>query len=321
MTIPIIDDKKVREVLSVSDCVPVMANAIVAMHHRKMLAPQRSTTALFNRDQHLMVMPGAAANLGVFGVKTLSLYPENPAHGRPAIQGFIMLFDLASGAPIGLVDAASITAIRTAAASAVATKALAREDASTLALIGVGPQAETHLQAMLAVRPVTRVRVIARTTAKAQAFVQRVKSTLSSEIEFCVGSDIAAAVKDTDIICTLTSSRQPVLKGEWLQEGVHINMVGAHTPDTREVDTSVILRSRLFVEQKSTALHEAGDILIPLKSGDISEQSILGELAQVMEGEIDGRLTRHDITAYKSLGNASQDLAAAYEALMRAAPS
>ena len=315
LKIEIVDGQTVRECLPMSTCIQLMSEVLVSHYQKEALVPQRLTSSLFDPDHHLMLMPAALQKPAILGVKTLTLCPDNPQRSLPAIQGLITLFDLDTGTPIALVDAASITLMRTAAASAAATQVLAREDACSLALIGTGRQAESHLQAMLAIRPINRVTVWGRSAEKARVFADRARNNIDRSIDITAATDIAIAINEADIVCTLTGSQNPIIKGEWLKPGTHINMVGAHSSDTREVDADTIKRARLFVEIKSAALKEAGDILIPLRAGEIQENHILGEVAQVILGDIAGRTHANDITAYKSLGNAAQDLAAAAKVL------
>ena len=316
MFIDIIDGATVRKYLSMPDCIRVMADTQLAIYAQKAVLPQRLIVPLPTTTDYFAAMPGAMLSPAVSGAKLVTLYPHNPVVGRPAIQGLITLFNLETGEPIALVDAATITAIRTAAASAVATQVLARDDAQTLLLLGYGTQAQTHLDAMMAVRPIDKVMVWGRSFKKAQAFAVREHARKNVAIEAV--DSVRNAVEAADIICTLTGSHQPIIEGEWLRPGVHLNLVGAHASTAREVDTETIKRSRLFVEIKAFALEEAGDILIPLGEAAINESHIVAEIAQVMLGEIDGRQSEADITVYKSLGNTAQDLAAAYAALTSA---
>lgn len=316
MPIDIVDGTRVRDCLLMPACIRLMRDTMVAIYQHKTVLPQRLVTPLLNNTDYFAAMPGAMLNPAVSGAKLVTLYPHNPVVGRPAIQGLITLFDLETGEAIALVDAATITAIRTAAASAAATQALAREGARILLLLGYGVQAHTHLEAMIAVRPIDQVMVWGRSFEKAQAFAAREQKRINIGIEAV--ANLRCAVQSADIICTLTGSHHPIIEGEWLRPGVHLNLVGAHSPTTREVDSEAIKRSRLFVEIKKFTLQEAGDILIPLREGAFNESHILAEIAQVFLGEFSGRQSETDITAYKSLGNTAQDLAAAYAALTSA---
>jgi len=199
----------------------------------------------------------------------------------------------------------------------MATRALAREDAATLALLGYGVQAEYHLRAMQAVRPLRRVLVWGRSKEKAQAFVEQ--NAARAGIEIHAAPDARTAVEKADIVCTVSSSPSPILEGKWLRPGTHLNLVGAFTPATREVDSETIHRARLFVEIREFALREAGELLIPIEQGELTADHIVGEIADVLTGSIPGRTKPSEITAYKSLGNTAQDLATATYAYERAA--
>jgi ornithine cyclodeaminase len=260
-------------------------------------------------------MPGAISRPGTFGAKLVSFFPGNTNY--PAIQGLIVLFDAATGEPKAVVEAAAVTALRTAAASGMATRELAREDAATLALLGYGVQAESHLRAMQAVRPLRRVLVWGRSMEKARAFAEH--NAARAGIEIHAVADARTAVAEADIVCTVSSSPSPILEGKWLRLGTHLNLVGAFTPATREVDTEAIRRARLFVEIREFALREAGELLIPIEQGELTADHIAGEIADVLTGSIPGRTNRSEITAYKSLGNTAQDLATATYAYEQAA--
>lgn len=316
MPIHLIDRAVVQKNLSMPDCIEVMMEAMVAIHQGQAVLPPRLFIALPGQKERVFgVMPGALVDPEICGTKLLTLYSGNPTQGRPAIQGVIILFDSFTGESVALLDAAAITTLRTAAASAVATRVLARDDARILALFGYGVQAESHLQAMLEVRPIDHVLVWGRSPIKAQAFADQQAQRFKIRIEAV--DEAQAAAEQADIICTLTHSPEPILKGDWLKPGTHINLVGAHTPVTREADTNTVRQSRVFVETKAFALKEAGDILIPLNAGDIEENHIKGDIAQVILREVQGRASVDDITLYKSLGNTAQDLAAAHAVYSR----
>jgi ornithine cyclodeaminase len=210
---------------------------------------------------------------------------------------------------LAIVDATSITAIRTAAVSAVATKLLARDDANDLAILGSGTQARTHLEAMLLARPIRRVRVWSQHPENATRFAERESQRHSIKVE--VMPDARTAVAGADIICTTTSATQPVLLGEWLTAGAHINAVGSSVPFTRELDTAAIVRAHLFVDRRESTLNEAGDFLFPKKEGAINDEHIRGELGEILLGKIKGRELSEEITLFKSLGLAIEDLASA----------
>jgi len=269
--------------------------------------PLRSVVPMGIAGSAFVVMPGALGRPPVFGAKLISYFPKNTS--LPVIQGVIAVFDGESGRLKALVDATSVTALRTAAASGMATRALAREDTRTLALLGCGVQAEYHLRAMRAVRPIEHVLVWGRSLDKAKAFAER--SAAASGLKVEAVPDAKTAVEAADIVCAVTGSPTPVLEGSWLKPGAHLNLVGAFTPTTREADTEAILRARVFVEILEFALRESGDLLIPIAEGRVTAAHVVGEIADVLTGAVAGRQSASDVTAYKSLGNVAQDLATA----------
>jgi ornithine cyclodeaminase/alanine dehydrogenase-like protein (mu-crystallin family) len=307
MAIDVLSGDAVRSCVSMEACIDLMADTMASLSRGEASLPQRSVVGLGTSGNDFIVMPGATGRPAAFGAKLVSFFPRNP--DLPAIQGVIVVFDASSGRPTAIVDAAAVTTLRTAAASGMATRLLARQDATTLALLGCGIQAESHLRAMLAVRDIRRVIVWGRSMAKARAFAERQRSRAG--IEITVVPDAQSAVRQADIICTVTSSPTPVLEGRWIRPGTHLNLVGAFTPATREADTDAICMARLFVEIREFALAEAGELLIPIGQGAITAGHVQGEIADVIAGTVPGRTTPDEVTAYKSLGNVAQDLATA----------
>jgi ornithine cyclodeaminase len=213
------------------------------------------------------------------------------------------------GRLLAIIDASSVTAIRTAAVSGVATQVLARPDAGDLAIVGAGVQAMTHLEAMQSVRSLRRVRVWSRSHERASRFAGRAGRRFGIAVEAV--DDAASCVRGADIVCTVTASHEPVLRGEWLAAGAHVNAVGASQPDARELDTEAVLRARLFVDRRESAIAESGDVLIPIAERAIDLGHVLGELGEVLLGAILGRQAADDVTLFKSLGLAIEDVAAA----------
>jgi ornithine cyclodeaminase len=245
------------------------------------------------------------------GAKLITVFPGNHAAGRDSHQGIVVLFDGASGEPVALMDAASITAIRTAAASALATGVLANADVKTLAVLGSGVQARTHVEGMLAVRPFERVLVWSRSKEHAASLAIRVQSFLEARVDIVVVESAEDAVRAADVVCTVTASREPVLRGEWLRAGTHVNAVGASIPTARELDSRAVGMGRVFVDRRESALNEAGDLLIPMNEGAFGADHIRAELGEVLVGRAGGRGSREEITIFKSLGIAVEDLACA----------
>jgi ornithine cyclodeaminase len=301
------DRGQVEAKLSLSACIDVMDATMQALAKGEAILPLRTHLGLPSGDG-LLLMPSALPHANAVGVKLLSLFMGNPARGLPAIQGVVVLFDAQTGQLQAVADAVSITAIRTAAVSGAATRLLANPDADDLALLGSGTQASSHLSAMLAVRPIRRVRVWSRNFDNACAFAERESDKHDIAIHVC--QEAEAAVVDASIICTCTSATEPVLRGHWVGAGAHINAVGAYTPYMRECDSDLVARARLFVDTRESALAEAGDLLIPLGEGRIGASAFESELGAALLGRVAGRQSSDEITLFKSCGLAVQDLAA-----------
>jgi ornithine cyclodeaminase len=255
------------------------------------------------------MMPAALPAQSAMGVKVISVMPGN--HGTPydSHQGAVLLFETENGRLLAMIDASEITAIRTAAVSGVATKLLANATAGDLAILGSGVQAQSHLQAMHSVRPLRRVRIWSRNSANARAFVERQSKAIDLAIETM--SSAQAAVEGADIICTTTASPDPVLLGEWIADGAHINAVGSSTPKTRELDDTAIIKASLFIDRRESIVNEAGVFLLPKAAGLIDDNHIRAELGEVLAGSATGRKSPQEITLFKSLGIGVEDLAAA----------
>jgi len=256
------------------------------------------------------IMPGAMGERGTFGAKLISVFHQNFARGVPSHQGLVILFDPESGAPVCAVDAGEITAIRTAAASAVATDALGRHDAHQLALLGYGQQARTHARAIRKVRDIQSIIVWGRSRDHARAFADEMQAELT--IPVAIARSVEEAVAETDIVCTLTSSSEPILKGQWVRPGTHLNVVGSGYAGAAEVDNDLVVRSRFIADSREGVLQQGGEFLRAKTAGLIGDDHIVGEIGQVLAGQIQGRRSRQEITVYKSLGHVVQDLATAW---------
>jgi ornithine cyclodeaminase len=263
-------------------------------------------------------MPGNGNIDACFGVKLVSLFPGNPEAGLSSHQGAIVLFEPGHGSAIALMNAGLLTAIRTAAASAVATRSLAHEDCAILAMIGAGEQAEHHLGAMLCVRPSIReLRVVGRRRDKVEVFAVNASKRHPS-LSISVTDDVRTAVDFADIICTVTTSPEPVLMGEWVAPGTHLNIVGASIPSKREIDDEMVARASLFVDYRPSAFAQAGEIISAMASGRITRNHVRGEIGEVLSGKTSGRRSPTEITIYRSLGIVAQDLACAMHCLREA---
>jgi ornithine cyclodeaminase len=314
--IRVINADAVRRVLTIPDCIDAMEAAMIAVARRDVAAPLRQSAPLKDGSGHLGLMPGSALDPPAFGVKVLSALPNNPAAGRPMIQGFLVLFDHTSGAPRAIVDAAAITAIRTAAASGFAVKTLARQDARSHGVIGAGVQAAAHVEAILAAAPtIEETLVFARDSEKAQRMAVAAAARTGRRVRAVASAKEASGC---DIVTTATAAAEPMLQGAWLKPGSHVNLIGSHRPNKREADTAAIARAEVYVDFIDSALAEAGDLLIPMQEGVIDATHIRGEIGAIAIEEAPGRSGPEAITLYKSLGVFAQDLFAAWRVLQRA---
>jgi len=262
------------------------------------------------------LMPAMGRELGCYGAKIAGVHPDNRKRGLPTIQGLVVLFDHATGVPLSVMDGAEITAIRTAAASGLATRLLARPDARTLGLFGTGVQAATHLDAMRTVRAIEEIRVWGVDRDSATCFAAAHSSRTGLAVRAAGTPQEAAAC---DIVCTVTNSATPVLAGGWVRPGAHVNLVGAHSLATREADTELIRSASVYVDLLASMKAEAGDIMIPIGERAITLDHVVGEIGQLLDGNIRGRRGETEITVYKSVGFAAQDLVAAATVLGRLA--
>lgn len=298
--------RELRELAGITDAMPAIDDAMRAHSLRQSIAPQRWTMPL-GPSARMGLMPGALPGKERFGVKILSLFDQATRGDLPSHQGVMLLFDTQDGKPLCALDAASLTALRTAAATAVATRALARPDAETLAIIGCGELAPLHLAAMDAILPLRRVFIWNRTRERAEAFADRHAGRFDS----VVCDSAAAAIRDADVVCTLTAASEPILHGRDFRPGQHVNLVGSSTVDAREVDDELVARSAYFVDCHRHALSQAAELRGAIDRGMVDEHHILGEIGEVLLGRIPGRRHDRDITVYKSLGHVVQDLAVA----------
>jgi alanine dehydrogenase len=303
-----LNKEKIASLLPMSECISVMERMFRALASDECLQPLRSLMWLPDKSGLLGMMPGFAA--GVMGIKVITIFPGNHGTGLPSHQGVVLLFDAKNGNPLLILDAAEVTAIRTAAASAVATRLLAREDAQRIAIIGSGEQAARHIESMLLVRPIREIDLWSRNAHNAKALAATITQKYSIPIK--VHAHPEDAIKEADIICTTTASKEPVVQGGWIAKGAHINAVGSSTPAARELDTAAILRSKLFTDCYESLFMEAGDFLIPQKEGAINNTAVQGEIGEVLIGKKKGREHDEEITLFKSLGIAAEDLFAAW---------
>ncbi len=304
----VVSRKEVEENLKMKECIEVMEETLKALSKGQATQVLRTAMGLYD-DNIFGVMPSYIESQRVVGTKAITVFPKNYKEKKPSHQGVILVFETNNGSLKAVVDGEGITALRTAAVSAVATRALSKEDCKTLGILGTGVQARSHLEAMLLVKDIKTVNVWSIYYDESVNFAKEMSEKFDVEIVPC--SEVEDAVKDADIICTVTAAKTPILLGRWLKPGVHINAIGACGPRDRELDTATVVKSKLFVDRKESTINEAGDYLFPLREGAITEKHILGEVGDVLIEKIKGRRSDEDITLFEAMGLAVEDLAAA----------
>ncbi|MDX1662270.1 MAG: hypothetical protein R3272_00655 [Candidatus Promineifilaceae bacterium] len=263
-------------------------------------------------------MPAFLEESEDLAVKVVSVFPDNSRHGLPTIHGLVLVLDAANGRPLALLEGGTLTAIRTGAGSGAATDLLARPESSVVAIIGSGTQARTQLEAICTVRPIRSVRVYSPNQEHARAFAAEMLGRGPIPNTIVVTEDVETAIDGADIICTATTSSEPVFPGSLLARGAHVNAVGSFRTDMQEVDVETVRRALVVVDSYEAALAEAGDLVVPLEAGEIDESHIHGEVGEIVNGQKEGRRDDKQITYFKSVGIAVQDAAAAGIALTNA---
>jgi ornithine cyclodeaminase/alanine dehydrogenase-like protein (mu-crystallin family) len=303
-----IDREEVARRLTYDICIPLMRDAMIAFSAGETRQLLRSIIPL--AGGHLFgIMPGALGADKVFGAKLISIFPENAAQGRQSHQGVIVLFEPETGTPVCIVHAGEVTAIRTAAASAVATDALARKDAKYLAILGTGEQAITHARALSKVRVFESILLWGRSPERAHALAAKLQPELNTPV--IAAATVQKAVAQADIICTLTAAAEPILKSEWVRPGTHINAVGSSHAGPSEIDNALVAGARFFADSCEGVLQQGAEFLRAKQAGLIDDSHILAEIGEVLAGKAEGRRADDEITIYKSLGHIVQDLASA----------
>lgn len=310
----LISAKEVYSLLSVTECIPLMEQALAALASGKAHQVVRMAMPLEGRNV-LGLMPAAMLENGIFGVKVLSVFPDNARRGVESHQGQMLVFESDTGRLLASADAGAITGVRTAAASAAATKALAREDASALAILGAGLQGRQHVLAMQAVRPIKTVKVWDIRPEAAAAFAKEMAEKTGLTVTACESA--REACLGADIICTLTPAKEPIVDLCDVKVGAHINAVGACTANAREIGSALMGKSRVFVDWAEAAFKEAGDILLAVKDGAMTLETVAGEVGGVIAGTLPGRQSEEEITLFEALGQATEDLIAAQYILSR----
>jgi ornithine cyclodeaminase/alanine dehydrogenase-like protein (mu-crystallin family) len=319
MPIRILSHDDVHRSLPPAACADAMEQVLAALARGELFFPLRSVVRPPGAAGLMGLMPAyRGGNAPLYALKAVCIYPDNPVkHGIDAHQGGVLLYDGETGELTAVVDGAALTSVRTAAVTAVATKALARPESSELAIIGAGSQARAHLAALAAVLPLSRVRVQSRTFAHAQALADEASASHGFPVEAV--ETVADAMRGAHVVVTVSTAREPIVGVEHLEPGMHVNLVGSSISSTREITGAGLARTTLFVDRRESTVNESGDYLMALAEGEIDENHIRAELGDVLAGLAEGRSSADEITAFKSLGIAVEDLAAAELAVANAA--
>jgi ornithine cyclodeaminase len=301
----IIEAAEVFDKLTMKKCMELMRTALTDLESGKALQPIRSINKL-PHDNSFGFMPAYLGDQDYFGAKIITAFHKNLGTKYPSHMGYVMMFESEHGSVVGLADAGAITQIRTGAVSGVATDLLAVADASSLALIGAGAQARSHLEAILLIRDIREVTVYDIKQENAERFCKEMGEKFRVNIRVC--KTVEEAVKDADIICTLTPSKEAYLKAEWVKPGAHVNAVGTFTPTTREVTSELVVKSKLYADQVEAMKKESGEFLIPKQDGLIDDNKITGSIGEVLSGIAQGRTGGNEITLFIALGLAVEDV-------------
>jgi ornithine cyclodeaminase len=310
MKLLVLNQSEIEHLLPMHECITVMTDALMALAKGHVHLPLRMVVRPPEAAGVMALMPAyVAGESAALGVKVINVFNDNPAKGKDSHQGAVLLFAADTGEPLAVMNASAITAIRTAAVSGVATRLLAREDAGNLAIIGSGVQARSHLAAMTCVRSIRQARVASRNFEHAQKFAAEMQPHYTFPIEPL--KTVEAAVRRADLIVTATSSAEPILQRDWIAPGTHLNVVGASQPHAREIDTATMAAASLFVDRHESTLNESGDYVQAARTGAIGPDHIRAEIGEVLIGAKAGRTQPDEITLFKSLGLAVEDVAAA----------
>ena len=306
----VLSEKDVQKLLNIEELIQALEQAHIQYSTGKAVMPVRLVVPLPQIHGRITSMPGYLRQDKALGMKVVTYFQNNPKQDLPAILATIMLFSAETGKLIAVIDGSFITAIRTACASAMATKGLANPSTPVAAILGAGVQARAHIQALCRVKKLQRIKIYSPLGISAERVRQELESEVGVDIE--VVSSAEDTVRGADLVVTVTTAKEPVLELEWLKPGAHINAVGSHRPDLREIDGTTLARSKVVVDSREAVMAECGDILLAIKEKAITENSIHAEIGEVLAGTKPGRTSADEITLYKSVGIAIQDVAAAH---------
>jgi alanine dehydrogenase len=322
MKMRILSSADVRQAVTMAEAIEAVKEAYIQLSAGHAVVPLRTPVPVEKRNGVTLFMPAYLASSDALAAKIVSVFPGNPAQGLPLIYAVVIVMDAETGRPVALMDGTYLTALRTGAASGVATDLLARPNARVAAIFGAGAQARTQLEAVCTVRRIEKVWVYDVSPDAAAAYAAEMKqrgAPIPTDVR--AADSPAQAVRDADVICTATTSTTPVFADGDLKPGVHVNGIGAYTPEMQEVPAETVARAKVVVDSRSASLAEAGDLIIPLRERRITEEDIHGEVGEVAAGKIPSRTTNEEITFFKSVGVAVQDVAVAELILRRAEES
>lgn len=310
---------QVRALVSMTDAIELMKQAFGELSAGRTVSPLRTVIPLPDREADALFMPAFVPAMDALGLKSVNVFRNNPANGLPAIHALVMLVDTETGQPAAIMDGSYLTALRTGAVSGAAADLLARDDSHTVVVIGAGAQGVTQIAAICAVRPIERVIAVDISEPALERLREGIRQDwpdLLDRLEF--STDAATAVRQADIVCTATTARKPVFADSDLRPGTHVSGVGAYTPHMQEVPAETVVRATVVVDALDAALEEGGDLIIPLNQGLVTRDHFSRELGMLVNGDATGRTTREEITFFKSVGNAVQDVVVAKRAVERA---
>ena len=305
----ILSEKEVQSLIAIDELIVALKKAHIQYSAGKAVMPVRLVVALPQIGGRITSMPGFLDEDKALGMKVVTYFQDNPQRELPAILATVMLFSSETGKMIAAMDGTYITTIRTACASAMATQALANPETAVLGILGAGVQARAHIQALSRVRKLKKIKIFSPSGKTALTIKNEMEQSAGVGIE--VAKNAEDTVRESDLLVTVTTAQDPIVKAEWLKPGVHINAVGSHRPDVREIDGATMARSKIVVDSRAAIMGECGDILLAIKENTITETNLHAEIGEVLAGTKPGRSTSNEITLYKSVGIAIQDVAAA----------
>ena len=306
----VLSEQQVQDLIDIDELIDALAQAHIQYSTGKAVMPVRLVAPLPQIRGRITSMPGFLTDDKALGMKVVTYFQDNLRNSLPAILATIMLFSAETGKIIATMDGSYITAIRTACASALATQALANPQTPVLGILGAGVQARAHIQALTRVRKVEKIKLYSPSGTSATAVKQEMEPQVKCAVDAADSAE--STVRDADLLVTATTAKEPIVKAEWLKPGVHINAVGSHRPDFREIDGATLARAKIVVDSREAVMAECGDILLALNEKTIAEDALHAEIGEVLAGTRPGRNNTGEMTLYKSVGIAIQDVAAAH---------